>query len=204
MVDRREHEVGAGDAEERAQEGKSAGGGCRQRSAGPARCSGRGQSAEITGALAADQPDGHGEDREREEGACGGCDGDECREGVALAPCLDHQATGGSKVAGIGDLLGRQRPARLDHPPGRNLLPAAAAKTVERDERRRRHAGLSLGSAEELAAVDPLDVRDCTWDELWLSALLKANSVQLVGADALVDQEVRVRRRPRPGRFRGT
>ncbi len=42
----------------------------------------------------------------------------------------------------------------------------------------------------ELAAVDPLDVCDSTLDELWF---LEANSDQLVGADALVDQEVRVR-----------
>ena len=139
-VGRRDNDIGAGDAEERAQEGEPAGGGGGQRSADPARGSGRGQGAEVAGGLAADQPDGHGEDRERQEGACGGRDCAELRLGGGLALYLDRQAGVGRELAGIGDLLARQRPIRLDEPAGRDLSPAAAAKTVERDERGRRKA----------------------------------------------------------------
>ena len=158
-VGRCQREVGAGDAEERAEEGERAGGGGGQRAADPARRAGRGQGAQVAGALAADQPDGHGEDREREQGAGGGRDGDR-RRGAALSLRLDRQAGIGGEVARLGDLLARQGPARLDQPAGRGLFPAAAAKTVERDERVGRKAGSRARRAEELPAVDPLDVRD--------------------------------------------
>ena len=161
-VGRREREVGAGDAEERAEEGERAGGGGRQRAADPARRPGRGQGAKITGALAADQPDGHREDRQREEGTRSDCDGDR-RGGIAFSPRLDRQAGIGREVAGFGDLLARQRPAGLDEPAGRGLFPAAAAKTGERDERVGREAGSRARRAEEPPAVDPLDVRDRTF-----------------------------------------
>ena len=59
---------------------------------------------------------------------------------VALVPDLDREAGVGGELAGVRDLVARQRPARLDEPAGRNLLPAEAAKTVEGDERRRLRA----------------------------------------------------------------
>ena len=49
---------------------------------------------------------------------------------------------------------------RLDEPAGRDLLPAAAAKTVEGDERDARDAGSPQGRRGGSAGVDPLDVRD--------------------------------------------
>jgi hypothetical protein len=137
-VGRHEREVGAGDAEEHAEKGERAGRGARQRAADPARRPGRGQGAEVAGTLTPDQPDGHGEDRHREESACGGRDGDRRRGGGVLSPCLDRQAGIGREVAGFGDLLARQRPARLDEPAGRDLSPAAAAKSVRTASSRRR------------------------------------------------------------------
>src|SRR5688572_25328589 len=80
-VRRSEGEIGAGDAEERAQEGERAGGGGGQRPADPACGSGRGQRAKVAGRLAADEPHGHGEDAERQKGACARRDGDELRVG---------------------------------------------------------------------------------------------------------------------------
>ena len=195
-VGRHDNEIGAGHAEERAEEGEPAGGDGGQRAADPARGSGRAQGAEIAGGLAADQPDGHGQDREREEGARGGRDGAELRLGGGLAPCLDRQAGGGRELAGIGDLLARQRPARLDEPAGRDLSPAAAAKTVECDERGRRRS-VSLRRAEALPAVDRLDVGDGKFVRLWFLACQGfwrlADRDELVGRDGAVGEEVRAR-----------
>src|SRR6185436_13101903 len=69
VVHRRENGVGAGDAEQRAEEGERAGGGRRESSANGGGGSGRGQRPEVTGALASNQPDRHREDGEREEAA---------------------------------------------------------------------------------------------------------------------------------------
>ena len=145
-------------------------------------------------ALAADQPDGHGEDAERQKRSCGGRDGDGRREGGALPPCLDRQAGPGGELARVGDLFTRQGPARLDEPAGRDLPPAAAAKTVERDERGRRRAGFATRRPEELPAVDPLHVRDGAYGDLWFSvSFLDRGGDELVGLEAPVDQEVRAR-----------
>ena len=155
-VGRCEREVGARDAEERAEEGERAGGGGCQRAADPVRGSGRGQGAEVAGALAADQPDGQGEDRERQEGACGGRDRDRLREGGAPSLRLDREARLGGERTGSSDLFARQRPARLDEPAGRGLLPAVAAKTAEGDERG--------GHAAGVPSAEP---RTCRLSILW-------------------------------------
>src|SRR5829696_10493292 len=193
-VGRDDNDVGAGDAEQRAEEGESAGGGGRQRAADPARGSGRGQGAEVAGGLAADQPDGHGEDAERQQGPGGRRDRAELRLGGGLALYLDRQAGIGRELAGGGDLFARQGPARLDEPAGRDLSPAAAAKSVERDERGRRGA-LSLRRAEDLPAVDPLHARDGVFDHLWSAGRPGrrplADRDELVGRDGSVGQEVR-------------
>src|SRR5918996_1422270 len=89
---RQQDQVSAGDAEERAEEGERAGGGCCQRAADPARRSGCGEGAEVARTLAADQPDGHGENDESEEGAGGGRDGHGRLEGTALLLRLEREA----------------------------------------------------------------------------------------------------------------
>src|SRR5262249_45252721 len=92
VVGGREGGVGAGDAEERGEEGECAGGGGGQGAADAGGCSGRGQGAEVAGALAADQADGHGEDGEREEGSGGGRDRHGLRRRVLLPANLDREA----------------------------------------------------------------------------------------------------------------
>ena len=69
MVKGCEDDVGAGDAEERAEEGESAGGGSRELAADGGGGAGRGQGAKVARALAADQSDRQGEHGERKEGA---------------------------------------------------------------------------------------------------------------------------------------
>ena len=120
--------------------------------------SGRRQGAEIAGALAADQPDGHGEDREREEGACGGCDGNGRGEGGALVVCSIRGRPRRQARARWRSV--RSSGCSLDEPSVPDLLPAVAAQTVEGDEGGRHAAGVPLSSAENLQAVDPLDVLD--------------------------------------------
>ena len=151
VVGRGERDVGAGDAEQRAEEGERAGGGGGQRTPGPPGGSGRRQRAEVACALAADQPDGQREDREREESTCAGCDRDGRREGGVLPLDLDREPRLGGELSGGRDLFARQWPARLDEPAGRDLLPAVAAKTVECDERGRQEAGVRFSGAEDLA-----------------------------------------------------
>src|SRR5215207_1866005 len=172
-VRRDDNDVGAGDAEERAQEGEPAGGGGGQGAADAAGGSGRGQGA---------------------EGAGGRRDRAELRVGRGLALYLDRQAGVGRELVGVGDLFARQRPARLDEPARRDLFPAAAAESVDRDERGRRTA-LSLGRAEELPAVDPLDVCDGLFGHLGPAGRprrrLLADRDELVGRDGSVGQEVR-------------
>ena len=95
---------------------------------------------------------------------------------------LDREAGLGGELAGGGDLVARQGPARLDEPAGRDLLPAVAAKTVEGDERGRHAAGVRSAGAEDLPAVDPLDVRDgelCP--RLWMLRMT-SSSVGTVGS----------------------
>ena len=120
--------------------------------------------------------------------ACGGCDRDRRGEGSALSRCVSiARPASAASVAGGGDLLAGERPARLDEP---------AAGTCVQPWRRRpsrvtNEAGRPPSSPPEprtSAAVDPLDVRD--------GELLPRSDVQkdeLVGGHGLVGQEVRAR-----------
>jgi hypothetical protein len=142
VIHRRHGDVRSGYPEERAEEGQRTGGGGRQRAADPGGRSRRGQGAEVTGALAADQADGHREDRERQEGTGASRDCHDLRRRVLRPADLDREAGVCRGIARVRDLVALQGPARLDEP-ARNLPPAVPAQTVERDEVRR------------LAAVSP-------------------------------------------------
>ena len=69
-----------------------------------------------------------GQDRERQEGPRGGRDGDRPREGGALSRDFDREAGLGGKLARGGDLLARQRPARLH---GASRRPPASSRAGE-------------------------------------------------------------------------
>src|SRR5215207_9645 len=191
VVDRHEDDVGGGDSEERAEEGKRAGGGGGQLSADPGGGSGCGQRAEVAGAFTANQPDRQREDAERQEGARPDRERDHSRVGGLFSSHLDRESRIGRECAGVRDLVARQGPAQLEEPAGRDLPPAAAAKTVKGDEcwrraRGRRIAGVA-GPEEALHGLDPLDVRD---RELLLGATDEEE--ELVGRDPAVGEEVRV------------
>jgi hypothetical protein len=80
---------------------------------------GRRQGAEVTGALAPDQADGHRQDGEREECARARRDRDRRREGSPFSAELEREAGVRRDLAGGRDLVGRQRPTGLDEPGGR-------------------------------------------------------------------------------------
>src|SRR5262249_51114036 len=146
----------------------------------------RRQGAEVAGALAADQADGHCEDGEREEGADGRRDCHDLGRRALLPTDLDREARFRRGIASVGDLAARQRATRLEEPAGRTLLTAGTAETVERDEVRRIAAAVS---PEEVSAdVDLLDVRDT--ENL---AASQARDDELVGLDAAIQEEVRAR-----------
>ena len=119
MVHRRKDEVGAGDAEERAEEGERTGGGGRQRAADAGGRSCRGQGAQVTGALAADQPDGQREDGERQEGARGRRDGHDLRRRIVLPPTsIERPASAAASRASAIRLLVRRRLDWMSQPAG--------------------------------------------------------------------------------------
>ena len=158
MVSRCEREIGAGDAEQRAEEGEHAGGGGRQRPADPARglvaVSVRRSPAlspRISPTVMARIPSAR-----RTPAAVAGI-----AMGVARRCARSVSLIGRPRrrVMCGGDLFARQGPARLDEPAVRDLLPAVAAHTVEGDKGGRHAAGVPLSSAEDLQAVDPLTSR---------------------------------------------
>ena len=75
---------------------------------------------------------------------------------------LDREAGVRRERAGVSDLVARQWLPGLDEPAGRDLLPAAAAKTVEGEERRLlREVGVTPRVAEEASVgLGPLEVGD--------------------------------------------
>ena len=99
---------------------------------------------------------------------------------------LDREAGVRRALAGVRDLVARQRPARLDEPAGRDLLPAVAAKTVERDEDRR----LASTPIAEPNRCRPMSI---LWTFVTASAspAHEARDDEPVGRDAAVDEEVR-------------
>ena len=201
VVGRREDEVGAGDAEERAEERERAGGGGGQRAADPGGGPGRGQGAKVTGALAADQSDRHREDAERQERARGRRDRHGPGAGRRFSSHLDREAGVRCERAGVGDLVARQWPAGLDEPAGRDLLPAAAAKSVGGDERRPL-PGVPLTAMGCRAGAGRSSIR---WT--LVTATRRAPRVGMTSSsvgNAAVGEEVRARIDRVADRFRGT
>ena len=94
---------------------------------------------------------------------------------------LDLEAGLGGELATRRDLLARESAAGLDEPARRNLLPAVAAKTIERDERVRGAAGVALARAKNMSADDSLDV--CNWE---LLPRPEVENDELVGGDSRV------------------
>ena len=160
MVSRCEREIGAGDAEQRAEEGEHAGGGGRQRPADPARGSGRRQRVRRSPALSPRISPTVMARIPRPGGAPAAV---AIAMGVAREVrsfCIRSQGRPRRRARVRGDLFARQGPARLDEPAVRDLLPAVAAHTKGGDKGGRHAAGVPLSSAEDLQAVDPLDVLD--------------------------------------------
>src|SRR5829696_9037522 len=116
VVQREQDDVGAGDAEQRAEQGERARGGRRQPAADAGGGSGRGQRAQVSGALAADQSDRQREDAERQQRSRGRRDGHGPGGRVVVALDLKREAGVRGAPAGVRNLVAGERSRRLDKP----------------------------------------------------------------------------------------